>query len=119
MQQQSQIAASVLLIEDDSDTADVFCLALRQQGFGVRSVASRDEALAIIESCRCDFIIMDLFMPGMGPEDFIDDVNARSPQTEIILITGSDDIEERAQSLGIRHCIKKPFDSDALFELLR
>jgi len=119
MQHQSQIAASVLLIEDDQDSADIFCVALRHEGFGVRSVSSRDEALAVIESCRCDYIIMDLFMPGMGPEDFIDDVNVRSPQSEIILITGSDDIQERAQSLGIRHCIRKPFDYDALFEILR
>lgn len=113
-----QIAANVLLIDSDLDNSGVFCLTLLQNGFGVRAVSSRADALEVLQNYRFDYIVMDLFMPGMGPEDFIDDVNALSPQTEIVLITSSDDVVDRARALGIRHCFTRPYKMDHLLAAL-
>jgi DNA-binding response OmpR family regulator len=39
-----------LIIEDDKDTAESLMLFLAHEGYGVRWVTSRDEALVVLES---------------------------------------------------------------------
>lgn len=118
MQTQVQVAANVLLIEEDTRAADMFCRSLLHEGFGVRAVTSRDAALAVLDLYPCDVIIMDLFQPGMGPEDFIDEVHRRSPRAGIILVTAFQNIAERARALGIRYCFSRPFNVEQMLDAL-
>src|SRR6185295_6676429 len=64
-------SATVLVIEDHADTAETVGEILKSEGYGVRVCETRDEALGALESYLYDFILMDLFMPGMTADAFV------------------------------------------------
>lgn len=114
----AKAAANVLVIEDDNDTCDTICLSLVREGFGVRTAETRDAALPILSTYIYDVIIMDYFMPGMGPEEFIAAVRQRTPRAQFILMTATAHAAEKAKGLGIAHWIGKPFEMDDLIDAI-
>jgi two-component system response regulator FlrC len=109
---------NVLIIEDDVDTAEVLAMTLRDEGYGVRYVCSRDEALIALSQFIYDIIIMDLSMPGLSADQFIEFTKRRSPRSKFILTTAAGQVAESALKLGIPRWIGKPFAPDALIDLL-
>lgn len=102
--------SNVLIIEDDQDTAETITVALVREGFGVRAVNSRDAAAMVMSTYLYDVVIMDFFMPGMGPEEFMRSIRQRNPHSQFILITATAEAAEKAKALGICHWIGKPFE---------
>jgi DNA-binding NtrC family response regulator len=115
----SPLSANILIIEDDPDTAAVIATSLIKEGYGARTVENRDEALKVLNQTRYDLIVMDLYMPGMGPELFIMKVHSKYPRSKVILITATENAEKQARSFGISHSIGKPFDHDQLLAAVR
>ena len=68
-------------------------------------------ALHTLESEKVDILISDIRMPGMNGLELSKAVKERSPETEIILLTGYAEFEyaKQALSLGIRQYLLKPF----------
>ena len=67
--------------------------------------------LHTLESEKVDILISDIRMPGMNGLELSKAVKERSPETEIILLTGYAEFEyaKQALSLGIRQYLLKPF----------
>jgi len=57
--------ATVLLVEDDQDAAEVATAALRKAGHRVMSVPNGREALALLVLHTMDVVVTDLRMPEM------------------------------------------------------
>jgi len=72
---------------------------------------SGDMVLEHLETQRPDILISDIRMPGLNGLDLAKDVKKRSPDTEIILLTGFAEFEyaKQAISLGIHQYLLKPF----------
>ncbi len=115
----SPVNANVLVIEDNPDIMQTLGMILMGKGYGVRPVSSRDEALRVLSHYLYDVIIMDLFMPGIGPVEFIKEARLRCPRSQYILLTASEHVEKEADTLGILHWIGKPFDPDDVLEAVR
>jgi len=112
-------SSNVLVVEDDFDSAKTLVHSLIEEGFGVRSASSREEALAVIERYIYDVIVMHYSIPGMCAEDFVLAVRRRFPQSKFILITASDQVKKRATSLGIQLWIGKPFNPEVLLQMIK
>jgi DNA-binding response OmpR family regulator len=112
------VAANVLVIEDHADTAKTIGEFLMTEGYGVRVVESRDLALIVLDSNLYDFIIMDLFMPGLPAEDFVDHVHRRC-RSQIILITATEWARQEAQKLGVHTWLGKPFEPEQLLRIFQ
>lgn len=115
---EEQCLARVLIIEDDDSISEVIVLALEMDGYHAITVASRNEALALISSENFEYIVMDLYMPGMGPFEFLEKVRMRKPAPKVILMTASDLVVAKAKSLGLQDWIGKPFELESLFKML-
>jgi DNA-binding response OmpR family regulator len=111
--------ANILIVEDDRDCAATIAMILTQEQYGVREVASRDAALSILDSYLYDVIIMDLFMPGLGPKEFISEVRRRHARSEIILLTAADIVPKAVKDLELLHWLGKPFQPDDLVKTVR
>src|SRR5438874_6608831 len=60
---------NILIIEDETDVADLLSLNLRKAGFRVSTAADAASGLQKARDDRPDFIILDLMLPKMsGPE---------------------------------------------------
>jgi CheY-like chemotaxis protein len=114
----ARICRNVLIIEDDLDTAGALGLMLLSEGYGVRHVLSRDEAVPVLNTYIYDVILMDYFMNGMEAKEFVDSVRS-TPLSKFVLMTASGKIDEIAKTLDIDSCLPKPFDPNDLLKLLR
>jgi DNA-binding response OmpR family regulator len=91
---------------------------LVKEGYGVRQVRTRSAALAVLDQYLYDFIVMDWFMDGIGPVEFLQQVYRRCLRSRVILISASPDTADAASDLGIRWWIRKPFDQAMLLHTL-
>lgn len=110
-------AKRVLVVEDDPDSCDAFCTALRDFGFEPVAARSGKEALAILRgSAPPDAILLDLLMPEMDgwqfrKEQLSDAALARIP---VIAISAATLARNSALSFGARTFLGKPVDFDDL-----
>jgi CheY-like chemotaxis protein len=58
----------LLVVDDDSGSADYLCRSIRARGWSCDSAGSGDQALTLLRSraVRYDAVLVDLDMPGMG-----------------------------------------------------
>jgi len=61
----ASVVATVLIVEDDEDSAQPLAIALRKAGYSVLSVPNGREALALLILDGVDLLVTDLRMPEM------------------------------------------------------
>lgn len=112
-------AATVLLVEDDESTRELYRTALRRNGFRVVAVEDGVAALQFVEATRPDAIVLDVGLPRLGGLDVLGELRA-NPATRtvpILIVTGSDvaSLDETVSALVLR----KPLDPDDLVHAIR
>jgi len=77
----------LLVVDDDSDTRELFAVALSFLGFDVTTAGDAVAALAI--QAEHDAMVVDLAMPEMSGIELIQRIRAReSPPVPIVVVTG-------------------------------
>ena len=101
---------SLLLVEDHIDTQLLMKQILKKEGCAVHAVGSGREAL---EHARAnpslDAVLLDLTLPEMTGEEFLAELRKTHPSLPVIVISGWDNLEERASAMGANGCVRKPF----------
>ena len=105
----------VLVIDDDPDQTEIAVQILTDTETQVRAFTDPLRALAALSSEDADLLIVDLSMPWIGGEDFINSARHRQPSLPIFLISGYSRGLAIAQEAGV-HFFAKPVDWDALRE---
>jgi CheY-like chemotaxis protein len=114
----------VLLVDDDTDSAEPLALALGEQGALVAQAASVAEALARLEREPFDILVSDLGMPGESGLSLVRRLRAReapgAPRLPAIALTGFASREDRATALaaGFDDHLAKPVDVEVLMTRL-
>jgi len=110
----------VLIVEDDPDVRELIHLILEEEGLVVETAADGREALDRIVRRRPALVTLDLNLPLVNGEEVAVAVRATYGNTvPIILISGDDQIAEKAQTLGTAGYLCKPFDIDDLITAVR
>jgi len=60
----------VLIVDDEPDMTSVYRSVLEDDGYPVRTAASREEALEILKTFRAALIFLDCRMTGMSLQEF-------------------------------------------------
>jgi two-component system chemotaxis sensor kinase CheA len=112
-------AREVLLIEDDEDIRYALHCALEAEGYEVISAGNGREGLEVLRS-RQDvaLVLLDLRMPVMNGEEFIDAVKEDERLRKLPLIVVSANATGNSIR-GAAQIIRKPFDLDYLFASIR
>lgn len=118
---------SVLVVDDDADTAALVCAVIRRLGTGIHvaDVRGGREALAYLRGCggaagtpRPDAILLDLEMPEMSGLDVLALLGGQRDLCDIpvAMFTGVDDDEMRRRALRAGACAYavKPVDPGIL-----
>ena len=117
----------VLLAEDDADLRAMLTEILEADGFEVtaapdgRTMLIRLSAVSRGELPRPELILMDLRMPGRSGLELLAALTLAGWDVPVVLMTAfaDDGIRTYARELGAVAVIEKPFDLDALREVLR
>jgi DNA-binding response OmpR family regulator len=109
------VAETILLVEDDSDTAQSLTTALESSGYRVTAVETGSEARAMIEHVHPDLILLDLMLPDT---DGLVLTTALKTLTNAPIIICSARHEQIDRVLGLKlgadDFVPKPFDLDEL-----
>ncbi len=101
----------ILIIDDEPKMKTLIAQALKMDGHDVQTGGSLSDALAAIENRAFDLVITDLKMESdESGVEVLKEVKSRSPETDVILITGYATIEvgARALELGAYDYLIKP-----------
>src|SRR2546422_5560195 len=106
----------VLIVDDDAALLQALpeALRLRMGGVTVETADSAAAALDRIAALDYDAIVTDIKMPGMDGLALLAEIQARRPDTPILMITGHGeyDLALRALRDGAYDFIEKPIDRD-------
>src|SRR6266566_2734230 len=119
--------ARVLIVDDDPALLQALpqALRLRMGGVTVETAESAAAALDRIAARHYDAIVTDIKMPGMDGFALLAQIQARQPDTPILMITGHGeyDLAVRALRGGAYDFMEKPIDRDdfvaALYRAIR
>lgn len=114
---------TVLVVDDERAARDIMGEMLAHAGYEVMYAAHGAEALAIVDRCRIDFIIMDMLMPVMdgltATRRLKSDLDtARIP---ILALTGDPGaaLREEAMAAGCDTYLTKPVNPVSLISLVQ
>lgn len=105
--------ASILVVDDEEDHAQVMCEALTRQGHKCDVTYSLAEAAAKLERRGYDVVVTDLMMDGRRDGlDLLQKTRQIDPAPPVILVTAHGDIRTAVQAMdqGAYSFIEKPLD---------
>ena len=96
------MAASILVVDDESTTQDTLGVFLETEGYRVATVGSGEEALTRIKEQAFDVIVADVVMPGVSGLEVLERSRALNPGAAVILMTGHATVETAVEALRKR-----------------
>jgi two-component system OmpR family response regulator len=114
---ENQLMTKVLLIEDDSETAEEITAELADRGFEVEWSANGIEGLDKARSSRPDAMIVDRLLPGMDGLTIIEALRKDQMRTPVLVLSALGAVDDRVRGLrmGGDDYLTKPF---AIVELV-
>ena len=114
---ENQLMVKVLLIEDDSETAEEITAELTDRGFEVEWSANGIEGLDKARSSRPDAMIVDRLLPGMDGLTVIEALRKDQVRTPVLVLSALGAVDDRVRGLrmGGDDYLTKPF---AIVELV-
>jgi len=110
---------TVLIVDDDPDCAEALSDTLQDVGYQASTAASAMDALRYLKSeRRPSVIILDLLMPGMTGEEFLEQRQADPLLAEIPVIVLSATPPSWPAGDGRIPVLRKPVDPAELLEII-
>ena len=108
----------ILTIDDEKPVRTLFRQYLQRTGFDVIEADSGEAGLEIVRNVSPDLILVDLRMPGMDGLDVLASATRDSPQTPIIVVSGTGSISDAVEALrrGAWDYILKPIEDLAVLK---
>jgi two-component system cell cycle response regulator CtrA len=106
----------VLLIEDDSATAQSIELMLKSESFNVYTTDLGEEGVDLGKLYDYDIILLDLNLPDMSGYEVLRTLRLSKVKTPILILSGMAGIEDKVRGLGFGadDYMTKPFHKDEL-----
>jgi DNA-binding NtrC family response regulator len=114
--------ADTMLVIDDEDIVLESCRRIfSAEGFQVTCTTSPREGLRLVENSSFDVILCDWKMPGFDGMDVLAELNQRSPDSAVIMISGYPTAGRaiEAKERGAIAYVPKPFTPDEIVKAVK
>lgn len=113
--------AKILIIDDDVTFGLMLKKLLEKHKYSVTNVISPVEARRIIDKSHFDVVFTDLRMPDVSGMELIRLIKSKSPQTQIIMMTGYADISTAIESIkkGAFNYLPKPVNPAEVLNIVK
>jgi len=116
-----QQTSRILVADDEAIIRENLERILREENYQVTSVATGEEALAVLRESEIDVVLLDLNLPDIHGLEVLKKAKEANPELLVIIITGYASVESavNALKLGAYDYIKKPFKADVIRLIVR
>ncbi len=110
----------IMVVDDDEAILRLLTRTLEPEGYRVVPVADGQSALALMEECQPDLLILDIMMPGLNGLQVLSRLRQRSDVPVIMLTAKQEDtVVQAALIAGADDYVKKPFHTKELLARIR
>jgi two-component system, OmpR family, response regulator len=104
-------AATILVVDDESSIVDAVATALRYEGFHVHEAGTGRGALSAVAEHEPDLVILDWMLPDLEGIEVGRRLRERGFKTAILFLTAKDAVENKVEALraGGDDYVTKPF----------
>ncbi|MBL1118371.1 response regulator transcription factor [Streptomyces sp. 110] len=111
----------VLVVDDETALADLLSMALRYEGWEVRTAGDGAEAIRTTRELRPDAVVLDIMLPDMDGLAVLGRLRRELPDVPVLFLTARDAVEDRIAGLtaGGDDYVTKPFSLEEVVARLR
>ncbi|MFI0895198.1 response regulator transcription factor [Streptomyces sp. NPDC020983] len=111
----------VLVVDDEAPLADLLSMALRYEGWKVRTECDGSSALRAAREDRPDAVVLDVMLPDMDGLEVLARLRRETPDVPVLFLTAKDAVEDRIAGLtaGGDDYVTKPFSLEEVVARLR
>ncbi len=113
----------ILIVDDERDIVKALTIRLQTSGYEVVYAFDGAQGVFMAHKEKPDLVILDVRMPAGDGFSVAQQLGRSIPTSHIpiIFLTGSPEknSEQRAQELGARFYIKKPYDPEELLDAVK
>jgi nitrogen regulation protein NR(I) len=104
--------STILIIDDDDQLRKSFEKLLMEEGYTVKSAASGEAGLDLLDGKTPDLVILDIRLPGMNGLETFQTIRKIEPKLPVIIMTayGTTETAIEATKMGAFDYILKPFE---------
>ena len=105
----------IMIVDDEPEIRRLLKRTLELEGYGVTSAEDGNSALATMEECQPDLVMLDIVMPGLNGFQVLNLIREHS-DVPIIMLTGRCEVTSLRDALvlGADDFIRKPFHTKEL-----
>ncbi|MEW5765335.1 MAG: sigma-54-dependent transcriptional regulator [Acidobacteriota bacterium] len=111
----------ILVVDDEASMRKMLEILFREEGYGVVTAASAEEALRALAHSPFELVLSDIRMPGLSGLELLKRIRQEEAPTEVILMTAYSSTESAIEALrlGAFDYITKPFQVEELSNIVR
>jgi two-component system OmpR family response regulator len=111
----------VLVVDDEPSLAELLMLALRYEGWQIRTAANGTDALRAAHEFRPDAVVLDVMLPDMDGLTVLRRLRAEVGDVPTLFLTAKDAVADRIAGLtaGGDDYVTKPFSLEEVVARLR
>ncbi|MBQ1048371.1 response regulator transcription factor [Micromonospora sp. C51] len=111
----------VLVVDDEPTLTDLLSMALRYEGWQVRTAADGMAAVRAARQFQPDAVVLDVMLPDLDGFQVLRKLRADNDSVPVLFLTARDAVEERVAGLtvGGDDYVTKPFSLEEVIARLR
>ena len=111
----------IAIVDDEESVRKALSRLIRAAGFGVETYASGADFLRAVEQRPPHCVVLDLRMPHISGFDVLRALKQADARVPVVIITGDDSPESRAEALGqgAKAYLRKPVDEAMLIDAIQ
>lgn len=112
--------ARVLVVDDDQAIRQVLHEIVTVYGYDCETAQSAKEAISLLTQKRIDLVMLDLQMPDITGDQFLDFIRKKGIRTPVVVVSAhvDQDMARQLGQSGISGIITKPFEVDRVIDVM-
>ncbi len=110
-----------LVVDDEQSLSDLLAMALRYEGWEVRTAADGRNALSEARDFMPDVVVLDIMLPDIDGLTVLSRLRAEGNEVPVLFLTAKDSLDDRISGLtaGGDDYVTKPFSLEEVVARLR
>jgi two-component system, OmpR family, response regulator len=111
----------ILVVDDEPTLTDLLSMALRYEGWEIRSAGSGAAAVRLAREFGPDAVVLDVMLPDFDGLEVLRRLRTHAPNVPVLFLTARDAVEDRVAGLtaGGDDYVTKPFSLEEVIARLR